>query len=105
MRRRRQQRPVAAESRKYPSGKIGGRAPVAQWIEQSPPKGQVARSIRVRGAISYQGRRDYIRPLSLSEVPLRHSLLTVTGVARYWRHRLHAELYTQGLRLSVDDQS
>ena len=25
-------------------------APVAQWIEQSPPKGQVARSIRVRGA-------------------------------------------------------
>ena len=27
------------------------RAPVAQWIEQSPPKGQVARSIRVRGAI------------------------------------------------------
>jgi hypothetical protein len=27
------------------------RAPVAQWIEQPPPKGQVARSIRVRGAI------------------------------------------------------
>src|SRR5262249_30180682 len=26
------------------------RAPVAQWIEQPPPKGQVARSIRVRGA-------------------------------------------------------
>ena len=25
-------------------------APVAQWIEQPPPKGQVARSIRVRGA-------------------------------------------------------
>ena len=28
-----------------------GNAPVAQWIEQPPPKGQVARSIRVRGAI------------------------------------------------------
>src|SRR5882762_10845172 len=28
------------------------RAPVAQWIEQPPPKGQVARSIRVRGATS-----------------------------------------------------
>ena len=27
------------------------KAPVAQWIEQPPPKGQVARSIRVRGAI------------------------------------------------------
>ncbi len=26
------------------------RAPVAQWIEQSPPKGQVGRSIRLRGA-------------------------------------------------------
>ena len=26
------------------------KAPVAQWIEQPPPKGQVARSIRVRGA-------------------------------------------------------
>src|SRR5262245_16471771 len=26
------------------------RAPVAQWIEQPPPKGQVARSIRVWGA-------------------------------------------------------
>ena len=26
-------------------------APVAQWIEQSPPKGQVGRSIRLRGAI------------------------------------------------------
>ena len=25
-------------------------APVAQWIEQPPPKGQVARSIRVWGA-------------------------------------------------------
>ena len=30
--------------------RIALRAPVAQWIEQSPPKGQVARSIRVRGA-------------------------------------------------------
>ena len=29
------------------------RAPVAQWIEQPPPKGQVARSIRVRGATFY----------------------------------------------------
>ena len=27
----------------------GNTAPVAQWIEQSPPKRQVARSIRVRG--------------------------------------------------------
>ena len=27
------------------------RAPVAQWIEQPPPKGQVGRSIRLRGAI------------------------------------------------------
>ena len=26
------------------------RAPVAQWIEQPPPKGQVGRSIRLRGA-------------------------------------------------------
>src|SRR5262245_36686118 len=35
------------------------RAPVAQWIEQSPPKGQVARSIRVWGAISRaEGRRQ-----------------------------------------------
>ena len=25
-------------------------APVAQWIEQPPPKGQVGRSIRLRGA-------------------------------------------------------
>src|SRR5207302_4832638 len=80
MRRRRQQPPVAAGSRKYLSGKIAGRAPVAQWIEQSPPKGQVARSIRVRGAISYQGLRDYIRLLSLPEVPLRHIPVTVTGV-------------------------
>src|SRR5947207_11048818 len=33
------------------SGKIAASvAPVAQWIEQPPPKGQVARSIRVRGA-------------------------------------------------------
>jgi hypothetical protein len=33
------------------SGKIAPpAAPVAQWIEQPPPKGQVARSIRVRGA-------------------------------------------------------
>src|SRR5262249_32032044 len=31
-------------------GKIPPRAPVAQWIEQPPPKGQVARSIRVWGA-------------------------------------------------------
>src|SRR5256885_16524249 len=28
-------------------------APVAQWIEQPSPKGQVARSIRVRGAKSF----------------------------------------------------
>ena len=31
------------------SARIPGNAPVAQWIEQSPPKRQVARSIRVRG--------------------------------------------------------
>ena len=35
-------------------GKIPARAPVAQWIEQPPPKGQVARSIRVWGA-KYSG--------------------------------------------------
>ena len=28
-------------------------APVAQWIEQPPPKGQVGRSIRLWGAIPY----------------------------------------------------
>ena len=33
--------------------KFPRRAPVAQWIEQSPPKGQVGRSIRLRGA-NYQ---------------------------------------------------
>src|SRR5207249_2815400 len=59
-RRRTQQPPVAAESTKYPSGKIAGRAPVAQWIEQSPPKGQVARSIRVRGAMA--GQRLTLQP-------------------------------------------
>jgi hypothetical protein len=31
-------------------GKIRLAAPVAQWIERSPPKGQVARSIRAGGA-------------------------------------------------------
>src|SRR4051812_2823009 len=30
--------------------KIPSHAPVAQWIEQPPPKGQVGRSIRLRGA-------------------------------------------------------
>jgi hypothetical protein len=35
---------------KSSSGKMAFHAPVAQWIEQPPPKGQVARSIRVRGA-------------------------------------------------------
>ena len=29
---------------------IAPHAPVAQWIEQPPPKGQVGRSIRLRGA-------------------------------------------------------
>src|SRR4051812_31502414 len=33
------------------SGRISRRAPVAQWIEQPPPKGQVGRSIRLRGAL------------------------------------------------------
>ena len=30
-------------------------APVAQWIEQPPPKGQVGRSIRLRGARVFKG--------------------------------------------------
>src|SRR5215471_8332265 len=30
------------------------RAPVAQWIEQPPPKGQVGRSIRLWGAKTYK---------------------------------------------------
>src|SRR5206468_7377408 len=34
-------------------------APVAQWIEQPPPKGQVARSIRVRGAIEKLRARSF----------------------------------------------
>src|SRR5438105_541151 len=71
MRRRRQQPPVAAGSRKYPSGKIAGRAPVAQWIEQSPPKGQVARSIRVRGAM--EGQRLALQRRSLPKVPVLNS--------------------------------
>src|SRR6188472_2600266 len=33
------------------SGNIADEAPVAQWIEQPPPKGQVGRSIRLRGAM------------------------------------------------------
>src|SRR5712664_3509275 len=33
------------------------RAPVAQWIEQPPPKGQVGRSIRLRGAKLYVKRK------------------------------------------------
>ena len=46
------------ERRKPLGGRIGSdnpvkwafHAPVAQWIEQPPPKGQVGRSIRLRGA-------------------------------------------------------
>ena len=33
-------------------------APVAQWIEQPPPKGQVGRSIRLRGATDMQCHRS-----------------------------------------------
>ena len=50
---------------KYPSnqasyGKIRPYAPVAQWIEQSPPKGQVARSIRVWGAKQFHQERHLL---------------------------------------------
>lgn len=34
-------------------------APVAQWIEQPPPKRQVARSIRVRGTIYINKLREH----------------------------------------------
>ena len=44
--------------------KMRGHAPVAQWIEQPPPKGQVARSIRVRGASRSSSPAG--RPASLS---------------------------------------
>ena len=33
-------------------------APVAQWIEQPPPKGQVGRSIRLRGAKHFMWLED-----------------------------------------------
>src|SRR5436190_20239659 len=41
-----------AGSSDNPSGRIAPLAPVAQWTEQPPPKGQVGRSIRLRGATS-----------------------------------------------------
>ena len=46
----RQRRTATRKRNDSHAGKIRSHAPVAQWIEQPPPKGQVARSIRVWGA-------------------------------------------------------
>src|SRR5947199_4970786 len=41
---------INSRPERLPLAGTPAQAPVAQWIEQPPPKGQVARSIRVRGA-------------------------------------------------------
>src|SRR5262245_61106519 len=61
-------------------------APVAQWIEQPPPKGQVGRSIRLWGAKilkkSYSGSRHALHPRARCPVWLHRD----NGRRRTHRH-------------------
>src|SRR5437762_518082 len=60
------------------------RAPVAQWIEQPPPKGQVARSIRVRGANSLSINSPMIKSLALSVVLLAFDASAAERAEDHW---------------------
>src|SRR6185312_3758967 len=80
-----------------PSGTIEGRAPVAQWIEQPPPKGQVGRSIRLRGArltrhpsIFVSGAAgDRLQRTCLATRPPTGSVLATDTLGRNQRSTLH----------------
>ena len=69
---------------------IDARAPVAQWIEQPPPKGQVGRSIRLRGArlmTNIRGRETVafsLRKARLDDAPVLDRLIgeSVRGLSR-----------------------
>src|SRR6185295_17068549 len=72
-------RKIKAETSRVKWPHFQTRAPVAQWIEQPPPKGQVARSIRVRGASirarkpdGYRFREPDRRSLPLARLAARH---------------------------------
>ena len=71
------------------------RAPVAQWIEQPPPKGQVGRSIRLRGATSSVVRSVLAR--------FAHSAPDPSPATRYRIVPLDPHAHLFEVRCTVDD--